>query len=299
MAVLEADLAQRGESSDEVLPSGDQARRVVEEIVSRSGTSFYQGMRILSPERRMAMWAIYAFCRVVDDIADDPAPAEERQAGLDRWRRRIEALYEGRPEDAITVVLADAIAAYKLRQEDFQAVITGMELDAFSEIVGPVLEDLDYYCDCVASAVGRLSVRAFGDDSKRADDVAWSLGRALQFTNILRDLAEDAARDRLYLPGEWLRDAGIPFLPPTEVLARPELPQLCKMMARQAHRYFNSAEGAMRDCDRRAMRPARLMAASYRAVLRRLERRGWTRLDEAVKVPRLLKIWFLLRYGLI
>jgi phytoene synthase len=272
------------------------ADREVEDIVKRSGTSFYQGMRILPRERRRAMYGIYAFCRVVDDIADEPAPAEKKQAELEAWRSRIAQLYRGRPSDAITTVLSYAVADYGLRQEDFLAIIDGMETDAKTQVVAPSWDDLDLYCDQVASAVGRLSVRAFGDGSKRADDVAWALGRALQFTNILRDIKEDAERGRMYLPGGWLRDAGVKLTIAIRMADDPNLPKVCERMARQAHLYFKQAEAAMDDCDKKAMRPARMMASSYKAQLAAMERRGWKKLSKPVKVPKWRKLLIVLRH---
>ncbi len=268
----------------------------VEALVLRAGTSFHRGMKVLAADRRAAMYAIYAFCRIVDDVADEPGPLAEKIAGLAVWRRRIAGLYAGRAEDAVTRVLLPAIQRYALRQDDFMAVIDGMQMDAETVIVAPDLAELDLYCDRVAAAVGRLSVRAFGDASPAADEVAWHLGRALQLTNILRDVAEDAARGRLYLPREWLSDAGVPA-DPVAALRHPKLPAVCARMAADAHRHFTEANAAMRRCDARAMRPARLMGASYDALLHRLERRGWTRLEQPVRVPKWQKLLITLRYA--
>jgi phytoene synthase len=138
-------------------------------------------------------------------------------------------------------------------------------------------------------------VRAFGDASPEADRVALHLGRALQLTNILRDLAEDAARGRLYLPREFLSDAGVPF-DPAAALRHRGLPVVCARVADLARTNFRAAAAAMRACDRRAMRPARLMGATYAAILERLERRGWQRLDRPVRVPKWQKVWIALRY---
>ena len=184
----------------------------VEGVVRAAGTSFYRGMRVLPPDRRAAMYAIYAFCRLVDDVADEPAPIAVKRAGLDGWRERIAGLYEGRAGGAVERVLLAAVQRFALRREDFLAVVDGMQADAETAIVAPDRASLDLYCDRVASAVGRLSVRAFGDDSADADRVAWHLGRALQLTNILRDLGEDAERGRLYLAREWLEAAGVPLV---------------------------------------------------------------------------------------
>ena len=249
----------------------------VDLVVRRAGTSFTKGMRILPRDRRAAMHAIYAFCRLVDDVADDDAePLVGRLQALEAWRSRIACLYAGRTADSVDRVLLAAIRRYQLRQADFEAVIDGMRSDAETRIVAPTLAELDLYCDRVAAAVGRLSVRAFGDGSPGADCVAFHLGRALQITNILRDLEEDRARGRLYLPREWLDAAGVPADDPDVALASPALPRVAARMVREAHLHFAAARRAMEECDRRAMRPARLMGATYAAILARLERRGFT-----------------------
>ncbi len=268
----------------------------VERLVRASGTSFYRGMRILPADRRAAMYAIYAFCRLVDDIADEEAPLAEKRRGLDRWRARIEALETGGTEDEVTRVLLRARGAFALRRDDFMAIIDGMQMDAETVIVAPDLATLDLYCDRVASAVGRLSVRAFGDASPAADEVAHHLGRALQLTNILRDLGEDAERGRLYLPAELLADDGIPA-DPQAALKHPGLVNVCESVADSAKSHFAQASEAMSRCDRRAMKPARLMGASYAAILRRLERRGWSRPEQRVSVPKWEKLWIALRFA--
>jgi squalene synthase HpnD len=256
----------------------------VERLVRAAGTSFYRGMRILPPDRRAAMYAIYAFCRLVDDIADEPAPIEQKRQGLAAWRDRIAGLAQGVAEDATTRVLLPAMRAFRLREADFLAVIDGMETDAETVVVAPTESELDLYCDQVASAVGRLSVRAFGDASAAADEVAWHLGRALQLTNILRDLGEDAARGRLYLPSEWLAAETVPA-DPARALRSPGLAAVCRRASVKAHTHFDAARAAMARCDRRAMRPARLMAASYDAVLAEMDRRGWRRPAVRVSLP--------------
>lgn len=269
----------------------------VEDVVRAAGTSFYRGMRILPPDRRAAMYGIYAFCRLVDDIADEPAPIETKRLALAEWRGKIAALGNGIAGDAVCRVLARAATAFQLRTDDFLAVIDGMQSDAETTIVAPSRAELDLYCDRVASAVGRLSVRAFGDASDAADEVAFHLGRALQLTNILRDLAEDAARGRLYLPREYLRAADVPCSP-AAALGSPRLAAVCTRLADEADAHFQSAEAAMKQCDRRAMRPARIMAATYGAVLSALRARGWSRPDEPVTVPAWRKALIAARYAI-
>ncbi len=274
---------------------GDLA--AVEAIVRGAGTSFYRGMRVLPPDRRHAMYAIYGFCRIVDDIADADTAFVEKVPALDAWRGRIAGLWQNEADQPVTRVLLRAVQRFRLRQADFLDVIDGMQMDAGSAIVAPDLATLDLYCDRVASAVGRLSVRAFGDASAAADEVAHHLGRALQLTNILRDVAEDAGRGRLYLPAAYLDEAGVAH-DPAAILAHPARAAVCARVAVMAHAHFAAAAAAMRRCDRRAMRPARLMGATYEAVLARLERRGWRDLATPAKLPRAQKLWIALRHGL-
>jgi phytoene synthase len=216
-------------------------------------------------------------------------------AGLEEWRQRIHGLYRGVADDAVTRNLRLAIERYRLREEDFIAVIDGMAMDTEQAIVAPDLATLDLYCDRVAAAVGRLSVRAFGDDSADADEVAWHLGRALQLTNILRDVAEDAGRGRLYLPREWLDDAGVPH-DPAGALAHKALPALCARMAAGARRHFDQATAAMARCKPAAMKPARLMGATYGALLDALQERGWSNPTVPVRLTRWQKLWIALRH---
>lgn len=260
-------------------------------LVKASGTSFYHGMKILPAARRDAMYAIYAFCRVVDDIADEEGRNfATKQAELEAWRQRIAALYErGAAEGPIPRALLSVVHDYHVRQEDFIAVIDGMEMDAGVPIIAPTLPELDLYCDRVASAVGRLSVRVFGDSSAPADDVAHALGRGLQLTNILRDVPEDAARGRIYLPAEFLHEAGV-TTDPAQILNDPNLPQVCEKVAKMAEDNFNRANAAMDRCNVSAMRPARMMEASYRPMLDILKSRRFDYHQGRVSLPKWRKL---------
>ncbi len=260
-----------------------------------AGTSFYRGMAVLPADRRAAMYAIYAFCRIVDDIADDDAtPLADREPLLDAWRGRIDGLYAGQAHDAVTRELRQAVTAFGLRRQDFIDVIDGMRMDA-EAIVAPDLATLDLYCDRVAASVGRLSVRAFGDASADADEVAFHLGRALQLTNILRDIAEDAQRGRLYLPAPYLADEGVPA-DPAAAVRHAGLPKVAKRLAADAHGHFAAAARAMRRCDKTAMRPARLMGNTYAAILAAVEREGWRDLTRRVRLSPWAKLGVLVRH---
>lgn len=275
----------------------NQLQSAIAAKVQASGTSFYSAMRLLPAERRNAMYAIYAFCREVDDIADDGGSLEAKRAGLEEWRAEIDRLYAGEPQKPIAQALLTPVRSFRLRKQDFLAVIDGMQMDAETDIVAPELATLDLYCDRVASAVGHLSVRAFGATEPEADDVAHHLGRALQLTNILRDLAEDGERGRLYLPKELLEQHGIAYADPKTVLAHPKLKKVCRDVAILALDHYSKARRAMDRCAKGPMRPAAIMGAVYRAILKRLIKADWRKLDEPVKLPKWQKLWLAFRYG--
>ncbi len=272
-------------------PTQPVDRVAVAETVGAAKTSFYLAMRILSKPRRDAMFAVYAFCRAVDDIADEAPPPGGKSAALDAWRQSIEAIYAGhRPTLPLAHALIEPIGRYGLLKADFMAVIDGMQMDADADICAPSMDELDLYCARVASAVGRLSVRIFGAWSADADLVADHLGRALQLTNILRDLDEDAARNRLYLPREGLLTHGITLFDIPSVLNHPGLDGVCRDLACQAVEHYRQADAAMRHCSRKAMRPARMMSAVYRATLIRLLDRGFTAPRAPVKLSKWRKL---------
>ncbi len=257
--------------------------------VSRS--SFYAGMRVLPQREREAMFAVYAFCRAVDDIADDlEGTRAERAAGLEQWRTDIDSLYAGGPPGRAALV-ATAVNDFGLAQADFHAVIDGMAMDVAGDIRAPALTELDLYCDRVASAVGRLSVRIFGMAGDPATDLAHHLGRALQLTNILRDIDEDAAIGRLYLPRDHLVKHGIAADDPLTVAADPALDGVCRDVAALAHQHYAAADAVL------AKRPAghlfapRLMSVVYATTLSRMERVGWRTPRTRTKLGKRALLW--------
>jgi presqualene diphosphate synthase len=276
-----------------------ELRQTIRDRVEAAGTSFYWAMRLLPRERRNGMYAVYAWCREVDDIADGQRPVARKLAALAAWRDEIEALYAGRPNNLVARALHEPMLRYGLRREDFLAVIDGMEMDAREDIRAPDLATLDLYCARVASAVGHLSVHIFGDTSEAAHRVADSLGRALQLTNILRDLDEDARRGRLYLPREILDRHGVHNADPNAVLRHPALPEVCRELAAMTEGYFRDSARAMAQCRRRAMRPAVVMAAVYQATLKQLLYGEWRDPAARLSLPKSLKLWLVLRHGLV
>ncbi|MCR6632765.1 MAG: squalene/phytoene synthase family protein [Magnetospirillum sp.] len=191
-----------------------------------------------------------------------------------------------------------AIELHGLRRRDFLAVIDGMIMDAQHPIVAPSLVQLDLYCDRVAGAVGRLSVRVFGLGEAEGEALAAALGRALQLTNILRDLAEDASLGRLYLPDEILAEHGIVVADDLDaVLRHPALPAAAQALAARARRHFAEALAVARRCPREAVRPAMVMAAVYQALLDRLEADGWRHPERRMELGMLRKAWLVVRHS--
>jgi presqualene diphosphate synthase len=259
-----------------------------------SGSSFYRGMRILPRAEREAMFEIYSFCRAVDDIADDPGPRQPRRQELQAWRADIDALYAGAPPQNLAG-LGRAVRQFNLKREDFLAVIDGMAMDVDADIRAPDRATLDLYCDRVACAVGRLSVRVFGMAPDAGLALADHLGRALQLTNILRDLDEDAAMGRLYLPREALRDGGIISTDPVTVLANPMLGAVCDTVVELAHEHFREARAIMTRSPRRVVRAPRIMGAAYRAILDKLVARGFAPPRPPVRHSKLRLLFIVLR----
>lgn len=263
-----------------------------------SGSSFYSAMRILPAGQREAMFQIYSFCRKVDDIADSDGPRPERLAALQQWRDDIDALYRGDPPSHLEDYVA-TVKKFDLQRGDFIAVIDGMEMDVPQDIRAPDMATLDLYCDRVASAVGRLSVNVFGMPREDGVLLAHHLGRALQLTNILRDIDEDAGLGRLYLPREALFHAGITSNDPVKVAADRALPKVCLPLADRAKKHFAEADVIMKRNKRRAVRAPRIMGKYYRTILELLLKRGFAAPREPVRVSKITKLGIVFRYAFI
>jgi phytoene synthase len=246
------------------------------------------------------MFAVYGFCRAVDDIADDrgPATAAERLAKLEQWRADIAAIFAGQAPSHLAT-LDEATRSFHLTHEDFDAVIDGMAMDAEQDIRAPDWATLDLYCDRVASAVGRLSVRIFGLPNEPGVALAHHLGRALQLTNILRDIDEDASIGRLYLPREALIAAGVKTDEPLAAAADPKLAGACVEVARRAKEHFEKAQSFMAGSPRVAVKAPRLMAAAYGSILDRMLIEGFAPPRRRAKASRLRLLGALLRYGIL
>ncbi len=251
---------------------------IASEITSRSGTSFGAGMAILPKPRRDGMRAIYAFCRQVDDIADGDFSMPEKEAALSAWRSEIERLYQGAPQSAIGHALLRPMQDYGLPKDEFILMIEGMEMDAHGPIVAPSRDQLAAYTRRVAGSVGIMSIRTFGAwIGDVSDHFALSLADAFQLTNILRDIEEDAAIGRLYLPREVLAAHGLPIDDVSAIPGHPALPALCRELGSEARRHYDEARRLAAAHSRAKLRPALLMMGAYEGYLDRMEALDWQR----------------------
>jgi phytoene synthase len=280
------------------MPAAASAEGHVTEVVHQSRTSFYWAMRLLPKAKRQAMFAVYAFCRVVDDIADGDLPAAVKLNQLQGWREEIDRLYAGAPRHPVALALREPVAAFDLGRDDFLAIIDGMEMDARGPMVAPSMADLRLYCARVAAAVGLLCVRIFG--APRADGIALaeSLGEAVQLTNILRDIAEDAGLGRLYLPRELLDLHHVKYSTPAAALRDPNLAGVCSEIELIAEQRFAAAQTVLSRLSRSDMRPARLILVVYRRLLQRLHAGGYRNLEQRVSLSKAEKLWLIVRHGI-
>jgi len=273
-------------------PTGTNPQQVVDTITAQANSSFATGMRVLTKPRRNAIRAVYAFARVIDDIADGDWPLDDKCCLLEAWRSEIGRLYAGHPVSAIGQALAGPVAQYDLPREEFLALIEGMEMDANGPLVGPSMTELRSYTRRVAGAVGMLSMRIFGawigPQSERA---ALALGDAFQLTNILRDVEEDAAIGRLYLPRGVLEAAGVPSDDPAAAAAHPRLWRACAEVGRLARVEFTIARMAMAEHNRWPLAPALLMTGVYEAYLANMEVRELRRDGGRVILSKPAKLW--------
>ncbi len=262
-------------------------------------SSFYWALKCLPAPKRRAIFCIYAFCRAVDDIADGTLCVTDKVLLLERHGQAIEALFAHQDTEIdVVCALKPYIARYALEKADFLALIAGMRMDAEACVRMADRTAFDLYLDRVACAVGRLSNAVFGLKGSQADALAHHLGRALQITNILRDLREDAGRGRLYLPGDLLRACALDEDTPDRVLVHPQLEDVLLRLAGDAERDFAAAAVLLETLCSKKVRAVRMMMAAYLRVLAKLKARGLARVDVPVRLGRTETLWIALRHAI-
>jgi len=264
-------------------------------LTRQSGTSFYYAFRVLPARKRRAIYALYSFCRTVDDCVDEPGG--EREAGLRRWAEEVRRCYEGNPSTELGRDLAEALFEFPIPRACFEDIIAGCRMDLTTQRY-PTFADLRVYCERVASAVGLAAIEIFEYTDPRTRKYAVELGVALQLTNILRDVTADAERGRIYLPQADLARFG---LAEAELLAAadggavsPAVRELLAFQGVRARAHFALARDLLPAADRKAMAPAEIMAAVYAALLDEIVRRGYP-LGGRIELSRPRKAWIALR----
>lgn len=273
-------------------------QQYVEDKAARSGSSFYYAFRFLPPDRRAAITAFYAFCREVDDVVDEVHDPSVAATKLSWWRKEVSSTFNGTPSHPAMQALALHAGAYGIEAHHLQAVIDGCEMDLqqtrYLDFAG-----LARYCHLVAGVVGEVASNIFGREDGRTIAYAHRLGLAMQLTNIIRDVGDDARRGRIYLPVDELKRFEVKA---NEILLRQapwgysdRFTALMKFQADRAQRTFDEALSLLPEADRRAQRPGLAMAQIYRALLTEIESDGFKVLHQRVALTPLRKVWIAMR----
>jgi len=275
----------------------ENAAAYCRKLTTRSQSNFYYAFLFLPKERREALEAVYAYCRLVDDVVDEEAPVEKKLEGIARWRKELDEVYgDGPPpQHPVSARLREALSrGFAIRREDMEAVIDGCAMDIEIRRYR-TWDDLRTYCYRVASAVGLMCIEIFGYQSPKARDYAIDLGIALQLTNILRDVGEDARRGRIYLPEEDLRAFGVSEADLSAGKDSVEFQRLMRFSAARARAHYLRARAAIGPDERRRLVIAEIMGDIYYALLERLEDSGFAIFGEKLKVRRRHKMAIALR----
>ncbi len=255
-----------------------------------SGSSFYYSFLFLPPERRSAITALYAFCREVDDVVDECTDQAVAQMKLAWWRKEVAAIYHGAPQHPVARALAEVAPRFNLAEARLIDIIDGMEMDLTHNRY-PSFDALRPYCHRVASVVGLLSAEIFGYQDRRTLEYAADLGMAFQLTNIIRDVGEDARRDRIYLP---LDEIGRHGVSESDILQSRETDGFRRLMEFQIERaleFYRDAFAKLPAQDRRAQRPGLVMAAIYQTMLDEIQRDGCRVLTQRTSLTPVRKLW--------
>jgi phytoene synthase len=262
----------------------------VKQKAAASGSSFYYAFLFLPVERRAAITAFYAFCREVDDVVDNTADQSVAAAKLVWWRSEVAQSFAGQPSHPVLRALMPLTAQFKIEQRHLQAVIEGCQMDLSQN------RYLDYpalqrYCDLVAGVVGEVAANIFGQTQAGTAVYAHKLGHALQLTNIIRDVGEDARRGRIYLPLSELQQFDVKAYEILQCSYSERFTSLMQFQSRRAQALYDEALALLPAIDRRAQKPGLMMAAIYRALLREIERDKFQVLHQRVSLTPLRKLW--------
>mgnify|MGYP000302486970 CR=1 FL=1 len=258
-----------------------------------SGSSFYYSFMALAANQRRAIIALYAFCREVDDVVDNPGEIQIKQIKLQWWRTEIDQLFAGQAQHPVTRALTPVLEQFDLPEEYFLEIIDGMEMDLQQQRYES-FKSLSLYCYRVAGVVGLMAAEIFGYEDRRTLKYARDLGMAFQLTNILRDVHEDAQLGRIYLPAEDLQRFSVSEKDILAGHASPNFQQLMQFECDRAKQYYHSAFEYLPEQDRFNQRCGLIMAAIYRAVLDKMEKNHFPVLTGRVRLSNAHKLWLAL-----
>ena len=290
MSVGENPAAERGEPEVAAAPAAMNPHDYCQQKAAASGSSFYYSFLFLPEARRRAITALYAYCREVDDVVDETSDAGVARVKLAWWREEVARIYHGQPQHPVARALRDVVGPYDLREAELQEVIDGMAMDLEYNAY-PDFEALRVYCHRVAGVVGILSAKIFGYTDARTLEYAADLGLAFQLTNIIRDVGEDARRDRIYLPLHELAKYGVTTDDITKARETEGFQRLMEFQIDRANGLYDQAFSKLPAADRKAQRPGLVMAAIYRTLLVEIRRGGSHVLTERTALTPIRKLW--------
>ena len=260
------------------------------ERAAQSGSSFYYSFLFLPEDKRRAIVALYAFCREVDDVVDETSDPQVARTKLDWWRNEVESIFDGGPQHPVARALSNVVGAFALPRELLHEILEGMQMDLELNRYAD-FNALLLYCHRVAGVVGQLSARIFGYTKPATLDYAHDLGISFQLTNIIRDIGEDARRDRIYLPLEDLARYGVQPVDVLQGRASDAMRNLLGFQIARARSFYRQALDKLPAEDRRSQRAGLIMAAIYRRLLDELDSEGPGVLAGKVSLTPTTKLW--------
>ena len=264
-------------------------------IIKYPKSSFYWGMKILDSKKRNAMFAIYAFCKKVDSIADSREINKKKISKIKKLRKEINEIFKNNLNNNFNKTLKYYIDVHKLKKKYFLDIVKGVEMDINNIMICPNKKIFNLYCYRVAGAVGLISLQIFGDYNKKTKSFGLYLAKALQITNILRDINQDKTMGRMYIPKEILNKAGIKSKKIIFILKNKKFPEACKNLAKIADLNFNLADKQLKFCSKKKLKSAVIMMDTYKLLLNKLKQKGWVNLKEKVTLTKFEKLFLFIK----
>ena len=271
--------------------------KVIKKIVKKSGSSFFWGMHMLSGKERKAIYTLYAFCRHIDDIVDGDGALSHKMELINAWRKEIDNIYDKKvPDSCIGRDIYKNCMRFNIPKSDLTSLVSSISMDIPNPIQAPKLDEFYKYCQGVACAPGSMTLRILGcKDEEFIKDLSTSLGIAMQATNILRDIREDALVDRLYIPQEFLQKAGLETNDPKEVVVDKKLSVAREELAKLAIQNFDKSFELINRLDKKASRSVKSMAYIYKRYFDIMQNRGWEVISPKPSVSKFTKMYLILK----